>query len=289
MKVSVNIRQSKLLPELRTNFEKYILQTFTTHNSDIFSLHQYDEIFTHLRDAGIDGVELLVSNDLTDKQIEKTKTLLMNNHITVLSIHQPQSFSQLIHISLSDIRKLCELANTFSTKIVVLHIDAIGKRLFDASFVKSLTSLQETYNIQIGFENAPKYILTLDKSFSWGASAFASVISRNKFHMTLDTSHLAQVGGNIVEFYKQYKESICNIHISDYRSSFKSKKLLLATGQHLPLGNGELPIKEFLKTLKETHYKGLITMEIDADLDDLCSSAKLIKQYTLSSPLLDII
>ena len=101
-------------------------------------------------------------------------------------------------------------------------------------------------------------------------------MENNNFHITLDTTHLAHSGGDIVDFFEKNKKRIINIHLSDYRPHILNSTLYAMRYKHLPLGKGTLPIKEFLTVLKKEHYDGLVTMEIHANLDGMVDSAKFI-------------
>ncbi len=102
-------------------------------------------------------------------------------------------------------------------------------------------------------------------------------------HITLDTTHLAQAGGNIIDFFKKNKARIVNIHISDYKPNMLNNNLRPLRYKHMPLGKGDLPIEEFVRTLREEKYKGLVTMEIHTDLNGMCESAKVINAHSKDS------
>jgi sugar phosphate isomerase/epimerase len=102
---------------------------------------------------------------------------------------------------------------------------------------------------------------------------FADTVKKAGFSITLDTTHLADAGGDIIAFYNQNKNSIVNIQLSDYRTKWPKPYL------HLQPGKGTLPMEEFLEVLKNNKYDGLITMEIKTDLEGLCESARFIRKY----------
>lgn len=275
MILSASVRQSRLLPETKTGFDKYVLERFSNHNKYVFALNKPEEVFRAWKEAGVEGVEFIVASNPTEAKIKKAQRIFKENDVTVLSIHQ--FLTALFKISLPEIIGLFDVAKIFSAKIIVLHLEAIGNKIFDREFVSILKKLEQKYGITIGIENSPKHPFTFHKPYAWKEREFSSVVSTNELHITLDTTHLAQTGRDIIAFYKQNKNHIVNIHLSDFKKTFVGNRLLLTKGQHLPLGKGDLAIKEFLQTLKDTNYKGLITMEIDSTLEGLCQSARLIK------------
>jgi sugar phosphate isomerase/epimerase len=276
MKLSAWVFQSQLLPESRTKFDIYVLDRFFSgHHKHIFTLNTPEDVFKSWKEAGVDGIEFLVAANPTAQHIEAAKTIFKKNGIIVLSIHQ--SLTGLFSISLKEITRLFEVAKEFSAKVIVLHLQAIGSKIFDDQFVAELKKLEKKFNIPVGIENSPKNPFALHMPYTWRADEFAEVVISKGFHITLDTTHLAQTGEDIIDFYQKYKTHIINIHISDFRKTFLGTRLLLLKGQHLELGKGELPMRAFLKTLTDTHYDGLVTMEIDTNLEGLCKSAKIIK------------
>lgn len=273
MQLSAWVFLTDLLPEKKTTFDRFVIDKLTKQN--IFQQNNIHNIFNSLKNSGVDGIEFLISSNATKSDIEKAQKILEQNTMPVLSIHQ--SLTTLFKITIVEVTRLFEIAQAFSAKIVVLHISAIGRQIFDKKYTLALQNLEKKYRITIALENNPKHILSLFKKFTWKGEDFSFIAIKNGFHMTFDTTHLAQTGGDILDFYKNNKTHIVNIHLSDYKKNFINKYLLLTKDTHLALGAGELPIKQFLKTLKTEKYKGLITMEINSTLEGLQNSARLIK------------
>lgn len=273
MKLSVWVFMTDLLPEKRTIFDKIIVSKLSKQN--IFHENNIANIFNNLKKSGIDGIELLVSSNATNSDIKKLQGILKKHDIPVLSIHQP--LTALFNIKTSEIIRLFEIAQLFSAKIIVLHLSAISNKIFDKDYIHTLQKLEKKYEVVIGFENNPKHPLSFFKPLTWREKDFSSITSEKGLKITFDTTHLAQTGGDILEFYKINKNRIVNIHLSDYRTHFINKYLFLTKGTHLALGMGELPIAKLLQQLKIVHYNGHINMEINSNLEGLCNSAKFIK------------
>ena len=106
-------------------------------------------------------------------------------------------------------------------------------------------------NVNLTFESNPKLPKILPDATSH-PGAFAKFCLENNLKMTVDVSHLATFNTDIVSFFKKYHKQIALIHLSD----FKDKK------QHLPLFTGDLPLREFLTTLKQVKWNGIIAFEI---------------------------
>jgi 2-keto-myo-inositol isomerase len=277
MKISLYTRISDLIPTKETFADHINNFLFNDPKRKMFKKHSFDSIFTSLKKSGVEGLELIALADLPEEKIQIVKNIVQKYGLKIFSIHQ--SNDTFLDIDLKEIERLCKIANAFSANIIVLHINAFKKDLFNDPFINELKNLQGKYKVKFGIENVAKTPFTLDKEM-YKTQEFSQTLKKLGLNITLDTTHVGQAGDNILEFYKQNKEKIINIHISDYKNDWLNRVLYLANGTHLPLEQGELPIKEFLALLKKENYQGLITMEINADLRTLCQNAGMIKDYT---------
>src|SRR3989344_6448761 len=273
MKLSAWVSSSDLLGRKASGFGEFIFSKFI--KQDVFSENDPKEALKTLKNSGVNGVELLVSSGTKNDDIQKIKKILKEVDLKIFSVHQ--SISKLFNISIEEVEELFGIAKDLSAGVVVLHINVIGDKIFDKDYVKSLKDLQNKYGIKIGIENSPITPLTLFKTYTWKEDEFCSVVDKAGFNITFDTTHLAQTGKDIINFYKKNKKRIVNIHLSDYKKNFLNTHFLLTYDTHLPLAAGTSPVKQFVKTLKKNRYDGIITMEINGNLSQLCKSAKLIK------------
>jgi sugar phosphate isomerase/epimerase len=276
MKISLYVSSSDLILEEESLTEKFNRIIDNDEKHDLFRTKSTDQILKSLKKAGVNGIELLATKSLTDVNIEKIKNLIKKHKLLIHSIHQ--STDNFNSISLSQIENLCKIANKFSAQVIVLHSDTIGDNLFDLNFISQLKKLQKKYNLKFGVENMPKSPFSLFKTYTYNPEEFSLLINKAGLYMTLDTTHLGQVQADLCKFYENNKEKIVNIHLSDYKNNWLNEILLLANDTHLPLGEGKLPIVKFLKILKQEKYAGVITMEINANLNVLCKSAEIIKK-----------
>ena len=274
MKISMWVTVSDLVDVRQTVIEKIIDIFDKKHTA--FQSYSHDHTFRLLKKAGIDGMELLIPLHTSDKNITDVMKIMDRYNIPVFSIHQ--SLSNQNRISYRDIQRLCMVAQKFRASVVVLHSGTLGTKLFDTEFVNSLKSLQKKYRVIFGIENMDKSFLPAE-SFTYNGDDFASIVKKMGFFMTFDTTHLAQVGENIIDFYRANKKRIINIHLSNYKEKWLGKYLLPQMYTHLSLKDGELPMKKFLAMLKKENYKGLVTMETNSNLDELCESARFINKY----------
>lgn len=274
MKICLYVRVTQLLSTKKTLVQKLFVLAIPDPKHKMFATLPPDTILQSIEKAGVDGLELVIPPIFTDNDFKKIKRLTDRNNLKVISIHQ--SDDSALNIELLEIERLCIIANKFGADRITLHVDSLKKRIFDNEFIGELKKLQEKYKVKFGIENMPKSPFTLGKAYTYKGKEFSSVVSKTGLSMTLDTTHMGQVNEDICDFYIKNKGKIINIHLSDYKKTFLNRRLLLGNDTHLPLGKGELPVTKFLNILKKENYQGVITMEINADLDGLCKNARLI-------------
>jgi sugar phosphate isomerase/epimerase len=116
-----------------------------------------------------------------------------------------------------------------------------------------LLQMAKHSKIRISFESNPvRSYLLLYPLVTRDPDKYAAFCIKNKLPMTMDVSHISHHDYSIVDFFKKYHNQITLIHLSDYKNG----------QEHLPLGKGSLPIKEFLQVIKKNNWNGQITFEI---------------------------
>lgn len=267
MKISASIFLTDILPHRRKVYNKIV-------KSKIFDNHTSKEVFGSLKKAGIDGVELLLPQyvSVTDSDIHEVKDVLNENKTEVFSLHQTIRF--FTKTKLAEIINLFHIADILGAKVIVLHMNSAGKQVKDIEYIKLIHSLQKKYGIKVGFENMEKHFGSLHRKHTWHEDAFSDLINENNLHITFDTTHLGGSGGDILAFFEKNKARIINIHLSDYRPHILNATLRPLRYRHLPVGKGALPLNAFFQLLQKEKYDGIVTFEINTDLEGLCESAK---------------
>jgi sugar phosphate isomerase/epimerase len=268
MKLSTALFFTDILPHRRRLFNKIV-------KNKIFNKNTSSEVFITLKKAGFDGIELLLPQftKARDEDLHEVKKILDKYNMPVFSVHQQLRF--FTKTRMKEVTDLFRIANIFGSKIIVLHMNTVGKQVFDKEYVAAIHSLQKEHGVKVGFENMEKFFGSLHVGHSWHGDKFADLMKINDFLITFDIQHLAHSGGDIIEFFKKNKDRIINVHLSDYRNHIFNTNLRPLRYKHLPLGKGELPIEKFIKVLKKEKYNGLVTMEIHTDLPGICESARI--------------
>jgi sugar phosphate isomerase/epimerase len=277
MRISLYTRISDLIPVKESIFHQIDDLLIEDPKREIFKKYSLGSIFPPLKKAGIEGLELIIPPHLSEQNIKTVNQIVKKYDLKIFSIHQ--SHDTYLNVKLTEIERLCGIAKAFSSHLIVLHINALKDILLKQELLTNLKNFQKQYDVAFAIENVVKTPLSMAKEMYKG-NEFNQTIEASGLNITFDITHLGQTGEDICKFYAKNKDRIVNIHISDYRKNWLNRFLYLANGTHLPLGQGELPIKEFLTLLKKENYQGVITMEINGDLQTLCRNAKLIRDYT---------
>jgi len=266
MKLSVALFLTDILPHRRRIFHKIV-------KNKIFVNKTESEVFETLKKCGFDGIELHLPlfTKVKDEDLMEVQEFLKKHKMPVISVHQRLRI--LTKTKISEIVNLFRVADIFGVKIIVLHMNSAGRQVFSKEYVDIIHSLQKKYGIKVGFENMEKFFGSLHRGHSWDEDEFAMLMKENDFYITYDVQHLAHSGGDIIKFYKNNKERIINIHLSDYKSHIFNTNLRPLRYKHLPLGKGTLPIKKFLQVLKTEKYNGVVTFEMHTDLNGVCEGA----------------
>jgi sugar phosphate isomerase/epimerase len=117
---------------------------------------------------------------------------------------------------------------------------------------QNMINYRGTKDIHITTENLPCFE---DGSFLGRLDELFEFISHNSIDLTFDTTHCAFSGAPILETFKKFKNFVKNIHMSDFHDGI----------EHKVLGEGSLPLKDFIVQLKKENYEGIITIELDFD------------------------
>lgn len=225
-------------------------------------------VLSEIKKQNVKNIELVLSTTTGDKDIKKTQGILRRYGLSVLSIHQP--ISRIFKIDIKEIEKMMQFAVVLGAKIIVLHTCSIDIKTYNLIHNQYLKNSKGNDSIKICLENNTKNILFYLRKYCWQKEEFIRFIDKTNSYINFDTTHCGSSKINIIDFFKEYKSKIINIHVSNYKSSFFGK-------EHLPLNKGDLPMKLFLNILKSEKYTGALTLEVDSNIEEFISSIKFIK------------
>lgn len=236
-----------------------------------------DRAFEFAKKAGYDGIELIIDNRFKTRQAEHIKKLEKRYKIKVISVHSAMEF---VTVWGEDpkvrLKRSIELAKQLKAKRLVVHPTiANNKPFYKWAFSNRKKIEKSALPVQVVFENLTKGIDVLEgqdlvfENFDYKQfSRFENII--------LDTSHLATTGQDIVEVAQKLGDKIKQVHFSDSDFAMHPERINSIADRHMIPGEGKLPLKEFLKTLKDNKFKGIITVELGPEATHAGESDRVV-------------
>jgi sugar phosphate isomerase/epimerase len=228
-------------------------------STGLYYKKDYREILDIIASTSCNNVELFLNQAFMDVNINELKNEIEKRNLKVLSIHTPLEFFAFPRRESEKfwIAKSIEIANIFNSKIIVSHM-VLGENFEDTSnsldeiHKQNMIDFRGITDILVTTENLPffeggSFLGRLDELYEFTCS--------NHINLTFDTTHCASCNSSILETYNKFKKLIKNIHLSDFDNGI----------EHKVLGEGSLPLREFIHQLKRENYEGIITIELDFD------------------------
>lgn len=212
-----------------------------------------DEVFLMAKDLGFDGIDYVAHL----KDLYRTPRSLISkskqHKFPILGVHIPL---WLILFTPSFLfPRVLKNPLSFPQCIVFnVHVSGFTYPLLPFTHkINQFFRLAQKKSVFTTFESNPRlFPLQFYPKITYDPDAFALYCIKNSLPINFDTSHIASFNYNIVEFYKKYHTHIKMIHLSDFKNGV----------EHLPLGDGALPLTDLLSKMKKTGYSGFISFEI---------------------------
>ena len=142
---------------------------------------------------------------------------------------------------------------TYSESLVSMVCHLISG--FSAAGVEEIISQSEIDSRKIAIEN-----------FEFPFEITREIVDQFDTSICFDTGHLlARYSGteSLTDFYRTHRDRIIEIHLHD--GSYREIEGTPIRSDHQALGQGEMPIREFLMELVKDDFKGPIIFELTAD------------------------
>ncbi|MBI4730167.1 MAG: sugar phosphate isomerase/epimerase [Acidobacteria bacterium] len=206
--------------------------------------------------AGFDGIEVMATGEEASRDPATLRALAADHGLTVRAIHAPFLLLTRRVFStdpLEKIRRSVALAQDVGAGIVIVH-PAYRWQIRYASWLHNdLEDFCAKEATTVAVENM------FPVRLRGRAATFHRTIGIEEMRsfpaVTLDTSHLAVSGIDILTAFDELADRISHIHLSNN----------LGTGvdSHSPLREGVLPIGAFIEKVGASGYSGSITIEVD--------------------------
>jgi sugar phosphate isomerase/epimerase len=227
-------------------------------------IYPLQTVFRWAREAGFDGVELVVNPEAIARGGEAVQRLAAASGIEIFSVHPTVVPLPGWRERRGGIEPTIELARAAGARLVVTHTPRterldVGEGLAYRQRIAGWQRQLAGSGLRLAVENKTvhteadrAYALTpLDR-----LRAFAD---RYDLGLVLDTTHAGTAGDDLQRARHIFDGRLANVHLSDLASQPGRGPL----NQHRFPGSGDLALAEFLADLGSSSYGGPVTLEVN--------------------------
>ncbi|WP_353816239.1 sugar phosphate isomerase/epimerase family protein [Agromyces sp. SYSU T00266] len=249
-----------------------------------------EHAFRIAKDAGFDGVEIMVSQEATTQDPEALVEMSERYELPILSIHAPVLL--LTHFVWGrdprvKLARTAELAKAVGAGSVVVHPPFRWQASYALEFLPIVRTLSEEHGVEIAVENM----------FPWRAAgrnmkAYAPGWDPRQMDcdaVTLDFSHAALSGTDSMQLATDLGERLRHVHLCDGSGAIGEGQIF---DEHLLPGRGREPVAEVLRMLADQGWDGSIVAEVNTRkakteserLDMLRETVAFAREHTAVAP-----
>ena len=212
--------------------------------------------FQYAAELGYDAVEVMVGMDGLSQQISAVRQLAENHGVPVCAVHAPcLLFTQRVWglEPWGKLERSADMAFEVGADVVVVHPPFRWQREYARDFVDGIAALEESTGIAFAVENM----------YPWRASGRRMEMyapgwdpsDENYANTTIDLSHAAIAGDDVVAMAERLGDRLRHIHLTDGSGSAKD--------EHLVPGRGSTGADNLLRHLTSTGFAGHVVLEIN--------------------------
>jgi sugar phosphate isomerase/epimerase len=212
--------------------------------------------FRMAAELGYDGVEVMVTHDRRSQTLESVRELVEEYGVPVLAVHVP-CLVVTQHVwgwnPEAKLRRAAELATALHAPTVVTHPPFRWQREYAATFAAVVDELDAREGPTVTVENMYTVDAPLgrrvDPYLGNDDESFASYPA-----LTLDSSHVGAARQDLLDRYRSMGDRVRHLHLSDSTSR--------RGDEHLPPGQGTLPLAELAAAMVIDGFDGQVVLEV---------------------------
>ena len=211
-----------------------------------------ERVYAWAAEIGFDGVEIMMDERWDTHQADYLVGLVDRYELPIRALHPPLGRGAWNLDPEETLVRVAKLASKVGAEVVVAHPPANGS-LREAWSRNPLTDARKS-GVAVAVENMPRNRVR-QFFFGWDTQYFyrpERLVGLGD--VTLDTSHLAASGINIMHSFEVLEDQLRHIHFSDSNMTGRD--------EHRVPGRGSLPLKEFLAELRDSDYPGVVSLEL---------------------------
>lgn len=227
-----------------------------------------------IREAGYDGVELMVTQDPVTQEAARINEIAAREGIAIPVVHGP--FLLLTRrVFGTDLvekaRRSLELSSQIDADLMIVHPPFRWQRSFHNWLLEHGDDEAAELGTRVGVENLYP-VQVAGRPVRFHRYTEPDHLAPFK-HVVLDTSHFGVAEVDINAAWERLRGTAAHLHVSDYRGGGRDS--------HAPLGHGVLPLASFLdRANRDTAFTGSITLELDCRryIDDRAALIGYLRQ-----------
>lgn len=239
--------------------------TLATFNNSLVSSLEFIE------GLGIGYVELLhqYPNEKFDLDILNSFDFKYTIHAPFLDVNIASLSTKSRNVSIEQIKDSINLANEIDASIVVVHpglVPFLLKEMPEKIYPVANNSIKELgdYSRDLGVTTTIENMPNFESMIYQDMSKLNEILVEFEMGMTFDIGHAHHSG---ISPDEMYFDSIKHIHAHDNMGDDDS---------HLPLGEGNIQLKDIVNTFEEKNYDGIYMIEVN-DKDSIKKSLEYLK------------
>jgi sugar phosphate isomerase/epimerase len=219
-------------------------------------MHPLGSALESIAKAGYAGAEVMVTTERESQDGRSLRALAEDLGVEVRAIHAPFLLLTRRVFStdpLEKIKRSVEVAQESGCGLVIVHPPYHWQARYIRWLRDSMTEFCQNENTVVAMENMFP-VRVRGRGMRFHRTIDIPQMKRYD-RVTLDTSHLAVSGIDIVQAWEQLSDRVVHIHLSNNLGNGRDT--------HSPLREGVLPMGAFLEAVGASGYEGTITLEID--------------------------
>jgi sugar phosphate isomerase/epimerase len=205
---------------------------------------------------GYDALEVMVTADPVSQDADVLRRLSDYHGIPVVAVHAPNLLiTQRVwgRDPWTKLEKSRDLAHALGAGVVVVHPPFRWQREYAKDFEEGIARMSAEGDVAFAVENL--YPLLRGETEVGAYAPHWNPVEMSSPHATLDVSHAAVSGSDVLAMAKQLGSRLTHVHMGD-----GTKPGL--PDEHLVPGRGTQPCAELLGWLSTSGYQGIVVLEV---------------------------
>jgi len=221
-----------------------------------FFMFSLEETFELIAEAGFDGAELMITQDRLSQDPHRLGALAARYGVPVPAVHGPFLVATWLVFGTDPkgkIDRCVRFAETAKVSTVVIHPPYRWQTAYASWLDDAIPRIHEETGVTIAVENMFPVNVN-GRALRFFSGTTPAELSRWP-SLTLDTSHLAATGGDLMTAWEELADRVVHLHVSNNDGRGRDT--------HGLLDRGVLPVPEFLEEVGAGRFGGAVTLELD--------------------------